>query len=424
MFVIGGHRPHHRRCPRWGSNPHWDPFKGPASADWATGAEEASVGIVDRVRARCTTQPSGPSAGTVSFGAALSGLASWSRPASTWARRCSPRRAAGFVAEPIAPATTVPPLRGLSARTAPGRSARRACAGRRRRDLTDGRRGASRTNEAFAAASGGRRSPAPSAANTRWSRSPRRPAAGPPNWATTYPLDWRHHSERYTEKLATPDTAVADLDPMSGARNSAAPSAAALHLSVAVAPAAHASAVASVAPVGDPRPEGAGAAATEAASVTVACRAGLHVLVHLPVVSGSVTGHTQCDIALLPTRPRGATQRSPLTGTAAGAAIAAARAGTAFRGDPATFLPTAFAHAAHPAALTRRTLFLRHGRPLRRTGAMPVTPVLERICHTVTERARRRQFVVASGRPLAAAPRTSSSIAGVSRPVKVFCWLT
>jgi hypothetical protein len=47
--------------------------------------------------------------------------------------------------------------------------------------------GASRTNEAFAAASGGRRSPAPSAANTRWSRSPRRPAAGPPNWATTYP---------------------------------------------------------------------------------------------------------------------------------------------------------------------------------------------------------------------------------------------
>jgi hypothetical protein len=101
------------------------------------------------------------------------------------------------------------------------------------------------------------------------------------------PVDWRHHSERYTEKLATPDTAVADLDPMSGARNSAAPSAAALHLSVAVAPAAHTSAVAGVAPVGDPRPEGSGAAAAEAASVTVACRAGLHVLVHLPVVSGS-----------------------------------------------------------------------------------------------------------------------------------------
>ena len=101
------------------------------------------------------------------------------------------------------------------------------------------------------------------------------------------PVDWRHHSERYMEKLATPDTAVADLDPMSGARNSTAPSAAALHLSVAVAPAAHASAVAGVAPVGDPRPEGAGAAATEAATVTVACRAGLHVLDHLPVVSGS-----------------------------------------------------------------------------------------------------------------------------------------
>ena len=27
-----------RRCPRWDSNPRWDPFKGPASADWATGA--------------------------------------------------------------------------------------------------------------------------------------------------------------------------------------------------------------------------------------------------------------------------------------------------------------------------------------------------------------------------------------------------
>ena len=25
-------------CPRWVSNPHWDPFKGPASAGWATGA--------------------------------------------------------------------------------------------------------------------------------------------------------------------------------------------------------------------------------------------------------------------------------------------------------------------------------------------------------------------------------------------------
>ena len=25
-------------CPRSGSNRHWDPFKGPASANWATGA--------------------------------------------------------------------------------------------------------------------------------------------------------------------------------------------------------------------------------------------------------------------------------------------------------------------------------------------------------------------------------------------------
>ncbi len=28
----------HGRCPRWESNPHCDPFKGPASAGWATGA--------------------------------------------------------------------------------------------------------------------------------------------------------------------------------------------------------------------------------------------------------------------------------------------------------------------------------------------------------------------------------------------------
>jgi len=96
------------------------------------------------------------------------------------------------------------------------------------------------------------------------------------------PVDWRHRSERYSDELATPDTAVADLDPDACARISTAPSAAALHLSVAVAPAAHTSAVAGVAPVGDPRPEGSGAAAAEAASVTVACRAGLHVLVHLP----------------------------------------------------------------------------------------------------------------------------------------------
>ena len=61
----------------------------------------------------------------------------------------------------------------------------------------------------------------------------------------------------------------------------------ALDLAAAVAPAAHTPATAGVAAVCDPLPEGAGAAATEAATVTVACRAGLHVLDHLPVVSGS-----------------------------------------------------------------------------------------------------------------------------------------
>ena len=28
-------------CSRWGSNPHWDGFKPPASTDWATGARQA-----------------------------------------------------------------------------------------------------------------------------------------------------------------------------------------------------------------------------------------------------------------------------------------------------------------------------------------------------------------------------------------------
>ena len=137
------------RCPRWGSNPHWDPFKGPASAGWATGAEEASVGT-----ARSHT-------------------------------RLVHDTAVGTVSRP---------------------------------------------------------------------------------------------------------------DPDARVRTSTTPSAAALHLSVAVAPAAHASAVAGVAPVGDPRPEGAGAAATEAASVTVACRAGLHARPPSGRVGGAVTGHTQCDM--------------------------------------------------------------------------------------------------------------------------------
>ena len=45
-----------------------------------------------------------------------------------------------------------------------------------------------------------------------------RPGGGPPSSATTCPIEWRHRDERYAEKLATPDTSVADLigdvDPM------------------------------------------------------------------------------------------------------------------------------------------------------------------------------------------------------------------
>ena len=62
----------------------------------------------------------------------------------------------------------------------------------------------------------------------------------------------------------------------------------ALDPTAAVAPAAHAPAAAGVAAVRDPLPEGAGSAATEAATVTVACRAGLHVLDHLPARVGEL----------------------------------------------------------------------------------------------------------------------------------------
>src|SRR6476619_7911582 len=37
-------------CPRWESNPHWDPFKGPASADWATGAQPGAYRRLSRLR--------------------------------------------------------------------------------------------------------------------------------------------------------------------------------------------------------------------------------------------------------------------------------------------------------------------------------------------------------------------------------------
>ena len=80
------------------------------------------------------------------------------------------------------------------------------------------------------------------------------------------------------------------------ARGTAPAIASALDLAAAAAPAAHAPAVAGVAAVGDPRSDRAGAAAAEAAAVTVACRTGLHVA-RPPSgrVRGAVTGHTQCD---------------------------------------------------------------------------------------------------------------------------------
>jgi hypothetical protein len=178
-------RPGERRCPRWGSNPHWDPFKGPASAGWATGAEEASVGtaarcldaasIVVPVRSACDRQPT----------------ACRTADHPQWTCRNGDHRHASDDAVD-----------------------ERVTAGARQSVLRRARRRQ-------------RRSPAPAAART------------------------------------------------------------ALDLATAVAPAAHPPAVAGVAAVCDPLPEGAGAAATEAATVTVACRAGLHVLDHLPARLGS-----------------------------------------------------------------------------------------------------------------------------------------
>jgi hypothetical protein len=46
--VHAGHWPNQRagpRCPRWDSNPHSNPFKGLASAGWATGAAGSSLRI-------------------------------------------------------------------------------------------------------------------------------------------------------------------------------------------------------------------------------------------------------------------------------------------------------------------------------------------------------------------------------------------
>jgi len=66
--------------------------------------------------------------------------------------------------------------------------------------------------------SGRRSSRVRNSASTRTSRSSTRASAVPPSSVTTLPVAWRSRDERYAEKLATPDTSVADLigdvDPM------------------------------------------------------------------------------------------------------------------------------------------------------------------------------------------------------------------
>ena len=55
-------------------------------------------------------------------------------------------------------------------------------------------------------------SPAPSWASTRSRRSRRPRSAAPSSSVDDLPVAWRHRDKRYTEKLATPDTAVARPD--------------------------------------------------------------------------------------------------------------------------------------------------------------------------------------------------------------------
>ena len=61
-------------------------------------------------------------------------------------------------------------------------------------------------------------SPAPSSASTPSSRSPHASRRRAAELGDDLPVEWRHRDERYAEKLATPDTSVADLigdvDPM------------------------------------------------------------------------------------------------------------------------------------------------------------------------------------------------------------------
>ena len=102
-----------------------------------------------------------------------------------------------------------PPARARPARRSRRRAARRARA---------------RARPACCAAwsacstSGRRSSPGPSWASTRSSRSPWSRKRRAAERGDDLPVEWRHRDERYAEKLATPDTSVADLigdvDPM------------------------------------------------------------------------------------------------------------------------------------------------------------------------------------------------------------------
>src|SRR6478609_292229 len=57
------------QCPRWDSNPHWNHFKWPASADWATGAmltvhERGIDSVGDSPCAGATRSPATKPSGT------------------------------------------------------------------------------------------------------------------------------------------------------------------------------------------------------------------------------------------------------------------------------------------------------------------------------------------------------------------------
>ena len=120
------------------------------------------------------------------------------------ATTCSPRCAPGATRGRASSASSPPCCRSSSARCSPGTTSCCSASAARARPACCAPWSACST-------SGRPSSPAPSWASTRSRRSPRPRCRRAAELGDDLPVAWRHRDERYTEKLATPDTAVADL---------------------------------------------------------------------------------------------------------------------------------------------------------------------------------------------------------------------